>query len=271
MNIIQYPLVSVIMAVYNEKPSVVEASTNSILQQSYKNIELLIMDDSTDAETIACINRIGMDTHVKVLRSKTRMGLSGARNIGLKNSNGKYIAIMDADDISLPNRIEHQVNYLEQHPECFVLGGQMNIINETGKIISERHYPLKGIKLKVFAAFRNPIAHPTVMFRKVLYEKGFLYDENLEMSEDLDLWLKIMNSNYEIRNMNEIIVNYRVGNDFAERRTNKKQKVYMAEVRKNNWSNSHLFFSLISVFAGTVFKLTPSVLLKGFYKKENCQ
>lgn len=265
------PLVSVIMATYNEKPEIVKPAADSILTQSYKNVELLIMDDSEDPETVACIDRIGSDPRAAVIRGETRMGLSGARNVGLKRSKGKYIAIMDGDDISLPHRIERQVDYLERHPECFVLGGQTNIIDENGALISKRRYPLEGTRLKLFAAYRNPISHPAVMFRRELYEKGFMYDEGLEMSEDLDLWLRIMNSGYEIRNLNETVVNYRVGNHFAEKRTSRKQKAYMADVRKKNWSNSHLLFSTASVMAGIIFRLAPSSALIGLYKKENQQ
>lgn len=265
------PLVSVIMATYNEKPEIVKAAADSILRQSYKNIELLIMDDSKDPETVARIDQIGRDPRVKVIRGETRMGLSGARNVGLKQSKGKYIAIMDGDDISLPHRIEHQAAYLERHPECFVLGGQTNIIDENGTVISKRRYPLKGVRLKIFAVYRNPISHPAVMFRRELYEKGFLYDESLEMSEDLDLWLRIMNSGFEIRNLDETVVNFRVGNQFMEKRTGSRQKAYTADVRKKNWSSSHPLFSIASVAAGKIFRLTPSSALVRFYKKENRQ
>ncbi len=265
----KHPLVSVIMATFNESAVFVDASIKSILTQSYQNLELLIMDDSTNEETIECIDKFDVDDRVKVIRKNNRMGLSGARNVGLANSLGEYIAIMDGDDVSMQDRIMHQVQYLKDNPECYVLGGQMRIIDENGTVISERHYPVGGIKLKIFAAVRNPISHPTVMFRRELFDKGFKYDETLEMSEDLDLWLRVMNADYEIRNLDEFVINYRVGTDFTVKRTSKKQKKYMADVRKKNWSFSHPFFSVTSVVAGMVFRATPSSTLTGIYNKEN--
>ena len=265
------PKVSVIMATYNDKPEQVQKAAESILSQSFSDLELLILDDSTDSETRNAIDRIGEEPRVEVIRREQRMGLSGARNVGLEHAKGELIAIMDGDDISLPDRLRLQTEYLMQHPKVYVLGGQMDIINEEDEKISERRYPLSGFRLKRFAAYRNPIAHPTVMFRKELFDKGFRYDESLEMSEDLDLWLRIMNAGYEIQNLNETLIRYRISSDFTEKRTSQKQKNYMAMVRKKNWSSSNFFFSLASVTAGSLFRITPGGALKGFYKKENRQ
>ena len=259
------PLVSVVMATFNEPTDIVGKAIESILSQSFQNFELLILDDSTNQETIDFLDSFNCLPNVSVIRKDSRMGLSGARNVGIQNSRGKYIAIMDADDISLNKRLELQVDYLENNPLCYVLGGQINIIDMDDRIISSRRYPLKGNKLKLFASYRNPIAHPTVMFRRELYDLGFIYDESLEMSEDLDLWIRIMNANYQIENLTDTVVNYRVNSSFTVKRVSKKQKIYMSKVRNKNWSGKHLFFSIASVSAGLLFRIIPSSSLIKFY------
>lgn len=266
---IKEPIVSVVMASFNENTEIITGAVNSIIGQTFTDWELLIADDSTNEDTKTCIDNFTSDSRIKVIRKDKRMGLSGARNVALSNAKGRYVAIMDADDFSLPERFEKQVNYLDNNPKCYVLGGQMNIMDENSAIVSSRHYPLKGFKLKLFAAFRNPIAHPTVMFRKELFDKGFSYDETLKMSEDLDLWLRIMNAGYGIENLSECVINYRVGSNFVDKRTSDAQVKYMADVRRKCFSGKHFFFSCMSVCAGFIFEHTPKGVIKKIYKKEN--
>ncbi len=270
MNTGTLPKVSVIMGTYNENPEIVTEAIESILKQSYENFELLIMDDSKSEETVSCLNELSKkDARIKIIRKSERMGLSGARNAGLKEAKGKYIAIMDGDDYSLPERFSLQVKYLEENPDVYVLGGQIKMMDSDSNIISERHYPIKGFKLKLFAAYRNPLAHPAVMFRADLIKKGFYYDEALEMSEDLDLWLRILNEGYEIQNLPEFIINYRLGDNFTKKRTSDKQIKYMAMVRKKNFNIKRPIFSLASLTAGFIFKAVPKSTIQGMYKKEN--
>lgn len=269
MTKVGIPLVSVIMATFNDNPTVLKKAVESIIAQTYQNFELFILDDSTSEESKNAVDSFATNPQVHIVRKQKKMGLSGARNVGLKMSLGKYIAIMDADDISVPERFKVQVNFMENHPECSVLGGQMYIIDESDSVISSRRYPLKGYKLKLFATFRNPIAHPTVMFRRELFEKGFQYDETLEMSEDLDLWLRIMNAGYVLENVDEVLINYRIDKSFTDKRSSQKQKNYMAKVRNKNWCNKHVFFSLASSAAGLLFRILPSSSLSSFYNKEN--
>ena len=271
MSNAKYPIVSVIMATYNEPPKILKKAVDSVLGQSFDSYELLIMDDSTNPDTIHVLDTFKTNEKVHIIRKDFRMGLSRARNIGIHISRGNYIAIMDADDISLPERFRLQVDYLNRHPSCFVLGGQINIIDYNDNIISYRRYPLKGLKLKLFSSFRNPVAHPTVMFRKEIVKEGLIYNEKLTMSEDLDLWLRVMNSNYRIENLDEVLINYRVDETFTDKRVSKNQKEYMAYVRKMNWSNKHMFFSMLSYLSGQIFKNMPTSYLTILYEKENNQ
>ena len=125
------PLVSVVMATYNEPQEFITASIESILAQTYANWELLIADDSTNEDTIQIIDAFAQkDKRIKVIRKETRMGFVKALNIGLNSSRGMFIARMDGDDVALSNRLEKEVDFLQTHRNIDVIGGAMNIIND---------------------------------------------------------------------------------------------------------------------------------------------
>lgn len=265
------PLVSVVMATYNEEPEIIKKSIKSIQDQTYRNLELLIYDDSTSSETRNAIDTFTEDERIKVFRSQERVGFVKSLNLGLKAAKGKYIARMDGDDIALPIRFEKEVQYLQTHKDVFVVGGQINIISEKDEIISARKYPLGGPQLYFFSCFRNPLAHPTIMMRRSLVDHGFRYDESLKMSEDLDFWLRVMNKSLKIANVPDTVLNYRVADNFIEKRSCRKQVEYMANVRKKNFDSRHLFHSILSNAAGWTFTHVPVGAIQKAYKTENRQ
>lgn len=271
MHIVNEPLVSIIMATFNESAEMITLSISSILKQTYRNLELLIFDDSTNTETIKTIEQLAKDTRVKVFRSEKRVGFVPSLNKGLETAAGKYIARMDGDDISFPTRIEKEVDFLESHKDVYVVGGQINIIDENGTVKSSRRYPQDGVRLYLFSAVRNPLAHPTVMMRRELVDKGFRYDEKLKMSEDLDLWLRVLNQSYKIANIPETVLNYRVASNFIEKRSNRTQVEYMANVRRKNFDRKHLLHSCVSATSAWLFMNVPVGAIKKLYRNENKQ
>ena len=262
------PLVSVVMATFNEPPDMVGKAIESILNQTYSNIELFILDDSTNELTRKKIDSYNIDVRVKVIRDTKRMGFVPALNKGLSLSNGKYIARMDGDDISLPERFEKQVSFLEENSDVFVLGGQINIIDENDVITSERKYPTGKRNIIRYEIFRCPIAHPTVMFRHSLIENGFCYDESLKRAEDLNLWLSIQKSGYRIENLFDKLLNYRVCGSLAQKRGREQWKNNY-EIRKRNFNKKYFFFSLASCFVAFCYLLIPNFLFNIYYKREN--
>ncbi len=263
------PFVSIVLASFNESPEVISASVNSILNQTYGDFELLIFDDSTKEDTKAAVDLFKADSRVKVFRGMKRLGFVRSLNSGLKKARGEYIARMDGDDIALPERLEKEVSFLEAHREIYVVGGQINLINSEGVVLSSRSYPLGGWKLRLFSAIRNPLAHPAVVMRRELVEKGFYYDERLKMSEDLDLWLRVLNAGYQIANIPDTVLNYRVDDGFVKKRSSQAQTEYMAGVRKKNFDRRHFFYSCLSCLSGRIFKNIPLGIIRQIYQKEN--
>lgn len=268
-NMYSMPLVSVIMPAFNESAVMITDAIQSILQQTYKNIELHIFDDSTKEETRVAIDVFKSDNRVTIHRVKERVGFIKSLNFGLEAAKGKYIARMDGDDYSLPDRIEKEVAYLEKHPEVMVIGGQMNIMDEHGNITSSRNYPLDGWKFFLFSCARNPLAHPTVMMRREIVDLGYRYDETLKMSEDLDLWLRLLNDGYKLANIQDTVLNYRVTGNFLEKRSSDVQREVMAQVRNKNFDKRRLIHSLLSCLSGWLFTHVPRSAIDKAYNSEN--
>lgn len=265
------PLVSVIMPTYNEPPQFLCCAIESIIHQTYTEWELLVLDDSTREETVCAIDSYLYDSRIRVFREKQRMGFVPALNIGLEKAKGKYIARMDGDDVSLPDRFEKEIDFLERHPKISVVGGQIDIIDENGVTISHRPYPNKGILLELYSCIRCPLAHPTVMMRRELIDAGYRYNVKLKMSEDLDLWLRILNDKYKIENLDNTLLRYRVESNFTAKRTATEQRQCMARVRGNNFDKRRLFYSSLSCAIGWLFTHAPVEVLKSFYNMENRQ
>ena len=175
---------------------------------------------------------------------------------------------MDGDDISLPDRFQREVDYLERHEEVSVLGGAMNIINKKGKIVSYRNYPQKGMKLLLWSILRNPLAHPTVMFRSAIVQSGMYYDVKQKKAEDIEFWLRLQKNGYQIENLPNTILNYRVEGDLSLKR-NKEQWKYNFIARKKNFNWNHPLCSSLSIIVSFLFILAPSSIIKRIYRQEN--
>lgn len=269
MNDNNRPLVSVVMATYNEAPDMVTDAIDSIIHQTYQNWELHILDDSTKEETKIAIDNFGSDPRVTIHRFEKRLGFIKSLNIGLDYSEGDYIARMDGDDYSHSDRFEKEVEFLENNPDVMVVGGQINIMDEDGRITSSRSYPEGGIKMSLFSCVRNPLAHPTIMMRREVVEKGYRYDDTLRMSEDLDLWLRLMNDGYQVANIPDTVINYRVMGNFLEKRSSDAQREVMAQVRYRNFDKRHLIHSTLSSITGWLFTHVPRSAINRAYNKEN--
>jgi len=196
--------ITVLMPVYNGEKYLREA-IDSILSQTFTDFEFIIVNDiSTDStkEIISSYN----DPRIRLINTDHNMGLVRSLNYGLKLAKGKYIARMDADDISLPNRLELQATYLDNYPEVALLGTGKYIINQNGKILSKTialSDPCKNI-LK-----SNTFTHGSVMFKKNISEELGYYNELFKYSEDYELWLRFAKY-YKVSNLPQPLYKWRV-------------------------------------------------------------
>lgn len=203
------PLVSVVIPVHNGEKYIKE-SLDSCLEQTYGDIEIIIVDDKSEDNTLDILREYeAKNNKVKVLAIEKQNGLGNVLNIGIRSSGGKYIARMDADDIMIPDRIEKQVEYLENNPNCVAVGGQIDIINENSDTIGHRRYMLEDKDLKRNRFLFQPFAHPAVTLRRVTLEEIGLYPENMWKVEDVKLFL-ILSTKGEFANLPDTVLKYRM-------------------------------------------------------------
>jgi len=193
LNIIEMttPLVSVIMAVYNGEKFVREA-VESILGQTFRDFEFIIIEDGSTDSTAALLSEYKRrDPRVRVKSLDHNHGLTQCLNIGMHMARGRYIARMDADDISLPSRFQQQVDFLEVHPEVTVLGTASLLITESGDPIRKHVFSHVPEILRWNLLLYNPISHPSVMMRTHTLKGLDGYDTGLKRAQDYDLWWRV--------------------------------------------------------------------------------
>ncbi len=191
------------MPVYNAGRYLADA-IESILAQSFEDFELIIINDGSTDESPLVIQSY-LDQRIKFINHKFNSGLVAALNTGLQSATGKYIARMDQDDISFPGRLQMQYNYMEQHPDCVLLGTQVKVIGEN-KL--SKMYTVSN-ELKASLLFGTSFAHPSVMMRaSILKNKHIAYDEQFKHAEDYGLWTQLAMCG-EIANLEEVCLEYR--------------------------------------------------------------
>ncbi len=198
------PKVSVIMPVYNGEKYLREA-VDSILSQTLADFELIIIDDGSTDKTAEIVNSY-QDARVIYIKNENNLGISRSLNRGLELAQGEYIARMDADDISLPTRLEKQIDYMERHPQIVVCGTRLSLFGAQNMnwYTSELHK-----ELKVDLLFSCCLAHPTIMFKCDAVKSGEVrYDTNFNGMEDYELWTRLIKK-HRFGCVPEILFKYR--------------------------------------------------------------
>lgn len=212
------PAISVIMPVYNCE-QYIEDSILSVLDQSFSNFELIIIDDASDDNTLKIIKKLN-DPRIKLIEKPRNTGYTNSLNMGLKLAEGEFIARMDGDDICLLNRFEKQLAFMRSHPDVIVCGTGYSVIGkEDIKLNPESH---EEIKLELLRG--NCIVHPSAFIKKSILQKYKLfYDDQMEPSEDYDLWIRLLGYG-KLHNLPEALIKYRVHVNSVSRKKAKQQE-----------------------------------------------
>ena len=241
------PLVSIIIPVYNAEEYLKEA-IDSIINQSYKKIEIIIVNDGSEDNTDDVINSYA-DHRITILNNDRNKGICYSLNRGIKYSSGVYIARMDGDDISTNNRIYEQVNFLENNKEYDIVFCRAKRLTRNSNVIGliSDDYSFEEIKAKLF--FRNIIIHSSGMFRSAVLKKN-KYNRTYFPAEDYYLWI-LLSDKYKIKILKEPLIKYRYHyNSVSRTMSNEKvqalKKVYICQLDKLNirLNNSNLIIHL---------------------------
>lgn len=199
--------ISVVMPVYNTKAEYLREAIESILNQTFKDFEFIILDDGSD-KYVKEIVETYKDVRIKYIANEKNLGLVETLNKGLEVASGEYIARMDSDDISLPERFEKQISYMDKNPRVGVLGSWAETFPIRNIWKPAKHFSF--VDLINWSPF---MIHPSTMIRKaVITDYKIKYNSKLELAEDYDFWQQIIHV-AEIHNLQEPLLRYRISGD----------------------------------------------------------
>ena len=213
------PKITVLLPVYNCE-LYIQTAVESILNQTFIDFELLIIDDASTDATVSILKKIN-DSRIQLIEKPVNSGYTNSLNHGLQIAKGQYIARMDGDDISYPERFAKQLAYLETHPEVGVCGTTYKIVGNNKSItIPENHE-----EIKIGLLWGNCIMHPSVMIRKkVVDDFSIQYDTSKEPAEDYAMWVRLLSLG-KLHNLQEVLLEYRLyGNQVSRKRAEEQKK-----------------------------------------------
>lgn len=263
--------ISVLMSVYkSEKTIYIDRALRSVWDdQTVKPEEIiLIQDGPLGKELIEVINlwKEKLGERLVTLQNETNLGLTKSLNKGLVHVKGELIARMDSDDISHPMRFERQIKFLEKHPEIDIVGGALQEFDAENECLGIRHYPQTPQDVENYIYKASPLAHPTVMMRRRIFDEGLKYDERYRTSQDIALWYDVLCAGYKIGNVSEVTIYFRRDGDVFKRRSREKAFnefiIYMNGICR--------FYGLLSwkyvyPVARLIFRLMPVAVVKWIY------
>ena len=251
----EQPLVSIIIPAYNAEKYIVQA-IESVLSQDYQNWELIIINDASKDNTEKAVSIFLNDNRIRIITNTQNLGISKNRNIGIKTAKGKYIAMLDSDDLWLEkNKISKQVNFLENNIDHALVGTFMILIDEQDNLGKKINFAESDNEIRKSIIYKNHIAQSSVMFRKDVAVSVYGYDENLTTMEDHDLWLKM-----GIKNKLVVLPIYALGYRIHGGSITKSRKVRVA------LDELHVIWKHKKEYSGFVFGITKGIvrLIKSF-------
>lgn len=214
------PTVTVVMAVHDGAiPDYLDRAIASVREQRLNDFELVIvLDGPVNARLRDVINmHQAADERIVLVQCERNGGPAVARNTGMAIAKGRYLAVMDADDVALTERLRSQAEFLDQNPQISVVGSACYIIDGRGRRVGTRHLPLDPDALARYALVFCPLNNPTVMAKTDVI-RHFGYEPGFRCGEDHRLWLRLLKAGFRIANIDEPLLEYRVDESLYDRR-----------------------------------------------------
>lgn len=206
-------MISIIMSVYNNQ-STISLTINSILNQTFKEFEFIIVDDCSTDNSIEIIKEYErIDNRIIFIHNDINLGLPTSLNKAIKIAKYNYIARIDGDDICMLDRFEKQIKYINKNSEIDVLGCGAILINQSGDEVGSVLMPQTNDEIKKAIRYKNPMIHPSIVMKKSVLKELGGYDEKLRKAQDLDLWERAANNGKVFYNLQEHLIRYRIDLD----------------------------------------------------------
>jgi glycosyltransferase involved in cell wall biosynthesis len=253
--------VAVLLPVYNGAKYIAE-SIRSILNQTYHNFTLIIINDGSNDDLEKILKNFLHDKRIILITNAQRIGISKSLNKAINFTRTDFIARIDADDIADSKRLETQIKYLRMHPNVGIVGSRVALINSIGKVIG---YSNKNNNMSLKSG--NYLYHSSVMFRRSLYKKYGGYDATLDGAEDYDLWLRYCRHTH-IAVIPRILLKYRIHQRSVSFSSIKRiQKAYIRAKIKSVYVYKYPYWHLIYCLKPLVSQLIPLPIYQNIYSK----
>ena len=265
--------ISVLLSVYkSEKPSNLDKALQSVwFDQTLRPDEIVLIQDGPLSDSLLSVidkwKSILCEKFV-VLCNEKNLGLTKSLNKGLSIVKGDFIARMDSDDISFPNRFELQLDYMMNHPEVSVLGGGIQEIDENDNWGHLRLYPLDMKGIVKYISKANPLAHPTTFIRRSVFDKGFYYNEKYRKNQDLEFWFRLISKGFVFANLSLPVLYFRRTSDTYSKRSSFISLKSELSIYVSGIYSLYGLFTWRYIFPIIRFcvKILPSSLVRFIYK-----
>ena len=264
--------ISVLMSVYHsEKAEYLNRSLQSVWDdQSLKPNQIVLIEDGPLGEELHKVIdkwKERLQDVFCIVKNEKNIGLTKSLNKGIQYITSELIARADSDDISMPTRFALQEKFLAEHLDVDILGGAMQEFNEENDCLNVRRYPSTHEQARKYIMKASPLAHPSVMMRKKIFDEGLRYNEEYRTSQDVALWFDALNAGYHIANLDDIILHFRQNSSVFKRRGRAKAwnefKIYI----KGIYRKKGLFtFYYVYPLSRLLFRLMPARLIELVYK-----
>jgi glycosyltransferase involved in cell wall biosynthesis len=260
------------MSVYkSEKPAFLNRALQSVWDdQSLKPDKIVLVQDGPVGDELSEVlnqwkEKLG--DNLCLLKNDINIGLTKSLIKGLSQISTKYVARMDSDDISLSDRFQKQLAFLEENSKISVVGCDIQEFSEKNDNMGIRRFPrnTEGAKNNIYKA--NPLAHPAVMMRKSMFDEGISYNPNYRTTQDLALWFDVLAAGYEVANLNEVLLKFRREDDIYHRRANWRDSWLELKIHERGIYKLYGLSPVKSLFpiARFAIRLLPGAVIKYIY------
>lgn len=259
------PSLSILIPVYKTAPFLHEAM-DSLLSQTFTDYELIVLNDCSPDNAEEILDTYDDPRIIRYMGEKN-VGLANVLNVGISMARGKYIARMDSDDISLPNRLQVQMEYLERHPEIDLVSVGMQLFGAKEEVWIREQDPEK---VKINALFHSPVLHASSVWRKDSFERhGLRFRQEMVPAEDYDLWTRALLKGLKLVNLPEVLYKYRLHPSQATLQTEQTTAKSM-EVQRNYLRKAlpNLSEKQIDAFPEKVWAAFFANLKTGFFDRK---
>lgn len=260
------PYVSVVMSVYSDNVEYLCSAIDSILDQTYRNYEFIIINDGASNEVREVIDRYEFaDSRIKTAENKINLGLTKSLNKAISLAQGVYIARMDADDLAIPQRFERQVEFLDTHPDIAMVGTAFEEIVKGIRIKQRLPLLLDNSEIKKQIMKFNPFCHASVMVRRDVLRYVGGYDESFKYAQDYDLWLRL-SERHKVANLPDVLMLRRMDDNISIK-NERRQKMFAAKAQLKAVlrHTSPLYFAIYAL-RPVIVAFMPRVLLRAIRK-----